>query len=65
MKQRNKKNTFLIVLFLIIFVIMTIYYIVLSKTIADYKPLSGDRLRFYSLGISFKYLLNNPKQQNP
>ena len=61
--MEKERKRFFIILCIVLFIGTFLYFIVLSRSLADYKFFVGDRLRFKSFGSSFTSLLSNERQQ--
>ena len=53
MNNEKNKNKVIVILCLLLSLIATLYFIILSKSIADYRFFVGDRLKFNSFFTSF------------
>jgi type IV secretion system protein VirD4 len=63
-KNRDIRHSLFILFCLFCFIVGTIYVVILSRALADYKFMAGDRIKFNSLYVSFQSLLSYKKQQN-
>lgn len=63
MNKEKSKTSLIIKAYIAVSILTTLYFIVVSRAVADYKFKVGDTLKFKGLLTSFLSLLTNRKQQ--